>query len=112
MPLPEPPPLEIAPGDLAKLRAGVAPHAVLDVRELWEIEVAAFPEAIHVPLAALPASLADLPGDRTLVVVCHHGQRSWLATRLLREQGFAHATNLAGGIDAWAMSVDPSMPRY
>ncbi|MEM4297289.1 MAG: rhodanese-like domain-containing protein, partial [Nitrososphaerota archaeon] len=38
--------------------------------------------------------------------------RSSLATKFLRDLGFTRVRNLAGGIDAWAERVDPSMPRY
>jgi rhodanese-related sulfurtransferase len=108
---PEQPPFEIGPRDLAELRAGIAPYAILDVREPWDVALASFPEAIHVPLAALTGSETSLPRDRILVVVCHHGQRSWLATRHRRGQGFTRATNLCGGIDAWS-TVAPTVPRY
>jgi rhodanese-related sulfurtransferase len=110
--LSDPPPLEIDPQDLADLRTGLAPYVILDVREDWETRLANFPEAVHVPLGSLAASEAALPRDRLLVVVCHHGRRSWAATRHLRSLGFTRATNLSGGIDAWATDVDPDMPRY
>jgi rhodanese-related sulfurtransferase len=38
--------------------------------------------------------------------------RSAMAVGLLRRNGFGGATNLTGGIAAWAADVDPSMPRY
>jgi rhodanese-related sulfurtransferase len=110
--LPDPPPSEIDPQDLADLRTGLAPYAILDVREDWETKLADFPEAIHIPLGSLAGNEVALPRDRFLVVVCHHGRRSGLATRHLRSLGFTRATNLSGGIDAWATDVDPGMPRY
>jgi rhodanese-related sulfurtransferase len=53
-----------------------------------------------------------LPRDRSLAVICHHGGRSAQATAWLRNQGFDLATNVAGGIDAWARNVDPTLSRY
>ncbi len=47
-----------------------------------------------------------------MVVVCHHGQRSLQVALWLRGQGFAWATSLAGGIDAWAAAQAPEMARY
>ena len=111
-----PVPVEIGPRDLARWRAAGVPHAVLDVREPWEAALCGFEGAISLPLGDLLAggrdALAGLPRDRPLVVVCHHGRRSLMATLHLRERGFAEAVNLAGGVDAWAATVDPRMPRY
>jgi adenylyltransferase/sulfurtransferase len=53
-----------------------------------------------------------LPRDRPILVLCHHGGRSRRVTQFLRAHGFAHATNIAGGIDAWAVHVEPSLARY
>ena len=46
------------------------------------------------------------------VVICHHGGRSMQVAMFLEKQGFKRVHNLAGGLDAWARSVDPSMPTY
>jgi rhodanese-related sulfurtransferase len=45
-------------------------------------------------------------------VHCHHGGRSLRVVRWLREQGFSRAQSMAGGIDQWAVDIDPSLPRY
>ena len=34
------------------------------------------------------------------------------AVDFLRQSGFKRATNLAGGILAWASKIDPSLPKY
>ncbi|HET6521293.1 MAG TPA: rhodanese-like domain-containing protein [Geminicoccaceae bacterium] len=106
------PPLEIGPRELAGWRAAGVPHAILDVREPWEVAVCGFEDAIGLPLRDLADGEAGLPRDRPLVVLCHHGRRSLLATAHLRRRGFANAVNLAGGIDGWAAAVDPGMARY
>jgi len=85
---------------------------VLDVREPFEHAIAPFPGARTLPLGQLPARLAELDPKAEIVAVCHHGQRSLTAARLLRGAGFAHARSLAGGIDAWAREVDGNVPRY
>jgi len=105
-------PPEIEPGALAGLRQGAEPYALLDVREPWELEICGFPEAIHLPLGTLAGREHELPRDRPLVVVCHHAQRSLLATRYLRQRGLARAVNLRGGVEAYALEVDPAMARY
>ena len=99
-------------GDLAALRAGPEPYALLDVREPWEVALGVLPEALTIPMNELPDRLDSLPADRPLVVLCHHGQRSAHVTAWLHWQGYDKAVNLEGGIDAWARTVDPAMPTY
>lgn len=110
--VPEPLPLEIDVATLAAWQRGGIAHAVLDVREPWEVEIAALPGALCVPMGEVPARLDELPGDVPLVVLCHHGGRSLRVTAWLRSRGVASAVNLAGGIDAWSREVDPAVPSY
>jgi rhodanese-related sulfurtransferase len=63
-------------------------------------------------MAELPARLDELPVDRAVVVVCHHGMRSLQAARWLRAHGRMLACNLQGGVDAWAGQIDSAMKRY
>ena len=105
---------ELAPVELSRWRAdpGRPAPLVVDVREPWELERCALPDSVHVPMHELPARLGELPRGRDVVVVCHHGVRSRLAARFLAGAGFAPVWNLAGGVEAWAADVDPSLPRY
>ena len=105
-------PVEIAPDMLATLRLEGKPHTVLDVREGWELEICKLRDCLHIPLGDLPQRVSELPNDRPVVVVCHSGRRSLMATRFLRGAGVGLATNLRGGVDAWAIEVDSDMPRY
>lgn len=85
---------------------------LLDVREPWELEICRFPDALAIPLSTLPARVGELGTTVPLVVVCHHGIRSLHAVAWLQASGIAAATNLSGGIDAWAREIDPSMGVY
>ena len=87
---------------------------LLDVREPSEHARARIEGAKLVPLAQLEARLDEFDGwrSRRVVVHCHHGGRSARACALLREHGFERVENLAGGIDAWSLTVDPGVPRY
>jgi rhodanese-related sulfurtransferase len=60
----------------------------------------------------IPGRLTELDRDREIVVFCHHGSRSAMVVEFLRRQGFERAINMAGGIDAWSLVVDPEVPRY
>jgi Dinucleotide-utilizing enzymes involved in molybdopterin and thiamine biosynthesis family 2 len=96
----------------ALLRNAPDKVALIDVREPWETEICRVPEAHFVPMRQIPENLASLPRDRQLLVLCHHGARSQRVTQFLRANGFDAATNIAGGIAAWADEIDPSLARY
>lgn len=98
--------------DLQGMLAAGEPPVILDVREPWEVDLSAIAGSIYIPLGLLPMRVGELPKDRPLVVLCHHGFRSAQATAWLRNQGFGSATNLTGGIDAWARRIDPSLKVY
>jgi len=85
---------------------------ILDVREEQEVALAPFPGAVHIPMAEVPARLSELNAGREIVVVCHHGIRSAQVAGYLSSVGFERVLNLAGGTDAWSLSVDPALPRY
>jgi rhodanese-related sulfurtransferase len=85
---------------------------LLDVREPFEIATCAVAGSTHVPMRQIPEALSDLPRDRLVLVLCHHGGRSLRVTQFLRANGFAQVSNVAGGIDAWAQQIDPTLPRY
>lgn len=103
-------PLEIDVATAAQLlRANRA--VLLDVREPDERAICQVPGSLHIPMREIPARAAELP-DAHLLVFCHHGGRSARVTQFLRANGFERATNVAGGIDAWAEQIDPSLARY
>jgi len=105
-------PVQISSEELQRrLDAGEAIQ-LLDVREVWEYEVARIEGTTLIPLGELPERSGELDPDKPLVVYCHHGMRSYQAVVWLREQGFPLAQNLAGGIDRWSQVIDPMVVRY
>jgi adenylyltransferase/sulfurtransferase len=88
------------------------PIQLLDVREPHEYEIVNIPEARLIPLGELPDRLRELDDHTPIVTHCHHGARSLQALEILRAAGFSNARSLKGGIDAWAVNVDPEMARY
>jgi len=88
------------------------PPVLLDVREPWEVAICRIEPSRHVPMRSLPAVLDELPRDRDIVVVCHHGRRSQHVAMWLAQAGFPRIFNLQGGVAAWADQVDPKMQRY
>ena len=87
---------------------------ILDVRRPEEWDIARLEKAVLIPLQQLTERVHELNDHRhkRLVIHCHHGVRSLRATALLRELGFKHVHSMAGGIDAWSLTVDPAVPRY
>ena len=104
--------LEIGVRELAKERQGGKAVFLLDVREGFEFEICRIPGSVLIPLGQLPSRLREVPAAAEVVTVCHTGQRSLAAARLLRDAGVSRARSLRGGVEAWALSVDLAMPRY
>jgi adenylyltransferase/sulfurtransferase len=85
---------------------------LVDVRTPLEWEICRLEGARLVPLQELASRLHEIDAAREIVLYCHVGVRSALATQILVRHGFPRVRNLAGGIDAWAAEVDPSTARY
>ena len=102
----------ITPRELKdKLKSGEK-VLLLDVREPWEYALAKLEGSQLIPLGTLPQSLGKLDRNAEIVAYCHHGMRSADAVGFLLQQGFPQVKNLVGGIDAWSVQVDPTVPRY
>jgi rhodanese-related sulfurtransferase len=85
---------------------------LLDVREPWEFGTCHLPQALPMPMQTVPARLAELQAAAAHVVICHHGSRSQQVAMFLERNGFGEVFNLAGGLDAWSRTVDPTLARY
>jgi rhodanese-related sulfurtransferase len=85
---------------------------LIDVREPWEYNIAKIEGARLIPLATLGSEYKTLDPQAEIVIHCHMGMRSMDATQFLLQQGFRNVKNLTGGINAWSMQVDPSVPKY
>ena len=106
-------PLEISPEDLhRRLQAG-DDIQLIDVREEMEFEYCHLPGSLLLPLDELPRRAAEIRTEGPVVVICHHGVRSAHALGYLRQRlGRTNVINLRGGVDAWALQVDPAFPTY
>ena len=85
---------------------------LLDVREPNEYDINRIPGSKLIPLGQVVERAKELDTADEIVVHCHFGGRSAKAAGLLQGLGFRKVKNLAGGIDAWSVDVDPSVPRY
>lgn len=86
--------------------------AVVDVRTAEEVQIAALAGAINIPMSELPTRVSELDPKAPIAVLCHHGMRSEMASRFLERNGFTDVAHLEGGIDAWSVAIDSSVPRY
>lgn len=85
---------------------------LLDVRENWEFETCKIEGSTQIVMNTIPARIEELDEDAEIVCICHHGARSMQVAAFLERNGFTRVTNLTGGIHAWAVQVDSTMPRY
>lgn len=119
------PEVEITPADLSRrIRdQGIVERAeddgllLLDCRTEEEHRTAHISGAILIPLIELQARTDELESEnlgqnRPIVVMCHHGVRSMRVVSTLRSLGFSDVRSVAGGIDLWSRTIDPSVPRY
>lgn len=99
----------LSSGDLDSLQ-------LIDVREPEELAIASLEGFRNLPLSQYPewsgqiSTILD-PHAETLVM-CHHGMRSAQMCEWLISQGFTNVKNISGGIDAYSLAVDPSVPQY
>jgi rhodanese-related sulfurtransferase len=96
---------------VALLRSDAPPH-IIDVREPWEYDIAHLEGSELIPLNTLPERVNTLDPARRYALLCHHGMRSEMAANWLAAHGFTQLINIDGGIDAWSLDVDRSLPRY
>lgn len=111
-------PVSIRATDLAQRLAAGETIQLVDVREDNELALARLPHPVlHLPLSRsaewLDSLEAKLDPSRPVAVLCHAGVRSWhLGCWLMQERGYSEVWNVQGGIEAWSVEVDPSVPRY
>jgi adenylyltransferase/sulfurtransferase len=95
----------------ARLREGNG-LKVIDVREPHELEISHISGAELIPLGQLASHLSELNSADEIILMCKSGTRSTRALEILYSAGFRKMKNLKGGINAWAMEIDPSLPIY
>jgi len=94
-------PLEIDAHGLHKIQVENLNAAFIDVRMPWEVAQAPAGDSPNIPLNQLPQHLDRLPETDHLVIICAHGTRSLMAAQWLRQNGFASAQSLMGGMASW-----------
>jgi adenylyltransferase/sulfurtransferase len=85
---------------------------LLDVREPFEYQICKLEGSTLIPLGEIQRRLVELDSEKEIIVYCHAGVRSARAVGWLYQAGFANVKNLVGGIHAWSVIVDPTVPQY
>jgi rhodanese-related sulfurtransferase len=106
--------MQIEPEELSQsLKAGSGtPIAIVDVRGREEWDAVHLSGSQFLTQELMQEMLSSWPKEREIVFVCHHGVRSLDAAAFFAGHGFSEAKSLAGGIDAWSVRIDSSLPRY
>lgn len=95
-----------------KIKSG-EPVILLDIRLPEERNICQIPGSQFLPMNEVADYPEKLSREIPTVVYCHHGIRSFILIKFLREEfGFTNLINLDGGINEWAHKVDHSMARY
>jgi monothiol glutaredoxin len=92
------------------MEAGTVTH-LYDVRTPAERERASLAGSTLFDEAAV-AQIEALDKSTPIAFFCHHGGRSQNAAEHFVQKGWKQVYNLAGGLDAWSLQVDPAIPRY
>jgi rhodanese-related sulfurtransferase len=104
--------IEIQPQAVKILLEAGTDFLFVDVREPEELMLAKLKETLNIPLRFLPENIEDLRSNSFVVFMCHGGVRSMNAAMWARKHGIEGALSMRGGIEAWALEVDTSIPRY
>jgi rhodanese-related sulfurtransferase len=83
-------------------------YLLVDVRELNEVAVDAYPGAVVVPLSSFDAQAIPDPMGKQVVFACRSGKRSVTASLAAQADGFAYDKHLAGGMLAWKAAGLPT----
>jgi molybdopterin/thiamine biosynthesis adenylyltransferase/rhodanese-related sulfurtransferase len=103
---------DITPSELSDRLSSGAKVRLIDVREPHEQKISNLEGSDLIPLGQFAARLSELDSSEEIVLYCKAGTRSTRALEILASAGFEKVKNLKGGINAWAINVDDTLPIY
>jgi adenylyltransferase/sulfurtransferase len=98
--------------ELAEMRSRGEKFVLVDVREPAEFEIVRIPDSVLIPKGELPSRMSELPLDQPVILYCKSGVRSAESLAMLKAAGFSTAKHVQGGVTAWSLQVDRSLPVY
>ena len=102
----------LSPKHVKKLLDSGEKIRLIDVREQWEYDIAKIENSELMPLSEFEKHAPLLQPGEKIILYCHHGVRSYSACAYLINQGHENVINLKGGINAWALEIDDTVPVY
>lgn len=105
------PSVEISPQEAFQRLKGEKPPHLVDVRSLDEHRQGRIAGSKLIPLHELGVRLDEIDRNKPVLLYCHSGNRSSMALRLLKGQGFTQAAHIAGGMSAWRRNGLPIESR-
>jgi rhodanese-related sulfurtransferase len=103
--------LQISPAELASLRQAGAVRLV-DIRSREEFDAARIEGAVLLSQPVMQDILGHWPREGLIVLYDHRGRQSLDAAAYFMGQGFRNVRCLRGGLDAWSLEADATIPRY
>jgi len=103
---------DVSVEELKRLLARGCRLNLIDVREPYEYEICHIDGSTLIPVGTILDRINEFSLNEEYVFYCHVGERSAWVVNLLRQHGFWKVRSLRGGIDAWALEMDRSLPRY
>ncbi len=105
-------PKEITVEDLKKKLDAGENIVLIDCREKDEYELCRIEGSKLIPLSEFEDRFTELNQKSEIYIHCHHGGRSARACMFLEDQGYENVSNVVGGINLWAIKIDPKVARY
>ena len=103
---------EITVTEVHAMREKGDSFTLLDIREKWESDLVTIEGSHFVTMEEVPSKLSDFDKEKPMVIYCHTGVRSAAVTSYFLEQGFLDVKSMTGGIHAWALQIDTTLPIY
>lgn len=85
--------------------ANPADITLIDVRTPDEYALGTIPGAINIPLDDMRGRLKEIPGSKPVWLFCGVGLRGYLASNILKLNGFNNVRNLVGGLKTYATAT-------
>ena len=102
---------ELSPIEFKKWQDNSQDLELIDVRTKEEFDIVNLGGKL-IPLGEIQMRYEEIDQKKNIILLCHHGRRSLIAANILESLNFNNLYNLTGGIDAYAIKVDPKIARY
>ena len=104
--------ISLAPIEFEKTIKSTNPLHLIDLRTKGEFEAGHIDGAANIPVDEIRDRLNEIPAGKRIDIYCEAGLRGYLASRILRQNGFNEVFNLSGGYVLWnACTRETALPK-